>query len=229
MKPVKLDVTTHAVVDHPLDREPSKVIRYTYSSQPGTLASKEKEECIPTGFLQKTNYIDVTHEYWETSDVTIPLFNDTTHIIYACMFSMGRWNAEWWGERMENSVTFHNMPRGVVILPMIYKEHQLIPIGYPIVNGYNHQLYLVPDLLHTMTVEIEEQDRYLRFRPDKKYELFYWDNAWISLGTQVATMDADCLQFNQVPQNVLMLLVPEYSERKERPFIIMPDGTRSWW
>lgn len=120
----------------------------------------------------KTNYIDVTHEYWETSDVTIPLFNDTTHIIYACMFSMGRWNAEWWGERMENSVTFHNMPRGVVILPMIYKEHQLIPIGYPIVNGYNHQLYLVPDLLHTMTVEIEEQDRYLRFRPDKKYELF---------------------------------------------------------
>ena len=229
MKPVKLDVTTHAVVDHPLDREPSKVIRYTYSSQPGTLASKEKEECIPTGFLQKTNYIDVTHEYWETSDVTIPLFNDTTHIIYACMFSMGRWNAEWWGERMENSVTFHNMPRGVVILPMIYKEHQLIPIGYPIVNGYNHQLYLVPDLLHTMTVEIEEQDRYLRFRPDKKYELFYWDNAWISLGTQVATMDADCLQFNQVPQNVLMLLVPEYSERKERPFIIMPDGTRYWW
>ncbi|KAB5116796.1 transglutaminase domain-containing protein, partial [Bacteroides thetaiotaomicron] len=111
----------------------------------------------------------------------------------------------------------------------IYKEHQLIPIGYPIVNGYNHQLYLVPDLLHTMTVEIEEQDRYLRFRPDKKYELFYWDNAWISLGTQVATMDADCLQFNQVPQNVLMLLVPEYSERKERPFIIMPDGTRYWW
>jgi hypothetical protein len=49
------------------------------------------------------------------------------------------------------------------------------------------------------------------------------------LGTQVATMDADCLQFNQVPQNVLMLLVPEYSERKERPFIIMPDGTRYWW
>ena len=62
-----------------------------------------------------------------------------------------------------------------------------------------------------------------------RYELFYWDNAWISLGTQVATMDADCLQFNQVPQNVLMLLVPEYSERKERPFIIMPDGTRYWW
>lgn len=229
MNPVKLDVTTHTVVNHPLEREPSKVIRYTYSKQPSTLAFREKEEYIPIGFLQDTNYIDVTHEYWETSDVTISLFNDTTSIVYACIFSMGRWNAEWWGERMENSVKFRNIPRGVVVLPMIYKENKLIPIGYPIVNGYNHQLHLVPDLSHTSTIKIEEQDYYLRFRPEKKYELFYWDNAWISSGTVVTTKDADYLQFNHVPQNVLMLLIPEYSEQKERPFIVMPDGIRYWW
>lgn len=228
-EPVKLDVTTHTVVNHPLEREPSKVIRHTYSKQAGTLALKEKKEQIPAGFLQNPNYIDVTHEYWETSDVTVPLFNDTTCIIYACMYSMGRWNAEWWGKRDTNSVTFCNMPRGVVILPMIYKNGALVPIGYPVVNGYNHQLHLVPDLLHLHTITIKEEDRYLRFRPEKKYELFYWNNEWISLGTEIAIVDADCLQFHHVPRNVLMLLVPEYSERKERPFIIMPDGMRYWW
>lgn len=34
-------------------------------------------ENIPSGYMQHTNYKDVTHEYWETSDVTIPLFTDT--------------------------------------------------------------------------------------------------------------------------------------------------------
>jgi len=29
--------------------------------------------------------------------------------------------------------------------------------------------------------------------------------------------------------NALLRLIPEYSEQKERPFIILADGTRYWW
>lgn len=46
---------------------------------------------------------------------------------------------------------------------------------------------------------------------------------------QTATMESSVLLFSKVPQNALMLLIPEYSEGKERPFIIMNDGTRHWW
>lgn len=229
MNPVKFDVTTDLVVNHELPREPSKVIRHTYSKQAATLAMQEKKENIPTGYLQRSNYIDVTCEYWPTSDVTVPLFTDTTHIIYAGMFSMGQWNAEWWGKCVDSIVTFQNMPQGVVILPMTFIENKFKVAGYPIVNGFNHQLHLVPDMSHKRSVIIKEQERYLRFRLGKKYELFYWDNRWISLGVETATVESDNLEFGQVPQNVLLLLVPEYSEKKERPFIIMEDGTCYWW
>ena len=112
---------------------------------------------------------------------------------------------------------------------MSYNKGKFKVEGYPIVNGYNHQLLLVPDTIHTRNVTIKEQDKYLRFRPGKKYELFYWNNKWESLGVQTATLESSVLHFSKVPQNALMLLIPEYSEGKERPFIIMNDGTRHWW
>jgi hypothetical protein len=32
-----------------------------------------------------------------------------------------------------------------------------------------------------------------------------------------------------VPANALLLLIPEYSQRKERPFIMLDNGERVWW
>lgn len=121
------------------------------------------------------------------------------------------------------------MPKGIVILPMTYNKGKFKVAGYPVVNGFNHQLFLIPDTVHTRSITITEQDKYLRFRPGKRYELFYWNNRWKSLGVQTATVESSALQFVHVPRNVLMLLIPEYSEEKERPFIIMDDGSRYWW
>ena len=76
---------------------------------------------------------------------------------------------------------------------------------------------------------IKEQDYYLKFRPQKEYELFYWDKNWVSLGKQVTGIETRELMFRDVPMNALLRLIPEYSEQKERPFIILADGTRYWW
>ena len=229
MNPIKFDITMNIPVNHELPREPAKVIRHTYSKQKETLAMYEKKENIPPGYMQHPNYIDVTHEYWETSNVTVPLFTDTAQIVYAGIFSRSEWNAEWWGRQHCDSVTFSNMPKGIVILPMTYNKGKFKVAGYPVVNGFNHQLFLIPDTVHTRSITITEQDKYLRFRPGKRYELFYWNNRWKSLGVQTATVESSALQFVHVPRNVLMLLIPEYSEEKERPFIIMDDGSRYWW
>ena len=229
MNPIKFDITMNMPVNHELPREPAKVIRHTYSKQKETLAMYERKENIPPGYMQHLNYIDVTHEYWDISNVTVPLFTDTVQIVYAGIFSRSEWNAEWWGRQHCDSVTFSNMPKGIVILPMTYNKGKFKVAGYPIVNGFNHQLLLIPDTVHTRSVIITEQDKYLQFRSGKKYELFYWNNRWKSLGVQTATVESSVLLFTHVPRNVLMLLIPEYSEGKERPFIVMDDGSRYWW
>jgi hypothetical protein len=121
------------------------------------------------------------------------------------------------------------MPRGTVILPAYYIHGSLKPAGFPKVNGFNNELLLKPDSANKRTVTIVEQERYLIFRPGKKYQLYYWDNDWKSVGTQTAADNAKELVFENVPKNALLLLIPEYSEGKERPFIITDDNKRYWW
>ena len=230
----RLDVSMGSGREFDLDREPAKVVRHTYSKHPETLAMVEKEENIPPGFMRRSNYIDVTADYWEVADVTVPLFSSiceagSSCIVYAGMFNYGCWRAGWWGKMQNDSVTFRNMAKGVVILPMLYQNEELIPAGYPMLNAYNHQIHLVPDRQHCRQIIIKEQDYYLKFRPQKEYELFYWDKNWVSLGKQVTGIETRELMFRDVPMNALLRLIPEYSEQKERPFIILADGTRYWW
>lgn len=231
MRPLRLDVTNNTVVNRHLNREPAKVLHITYSKQSGTLASLIDWRDIPPCFLRTTNYIDVTPQWWETSDVTIDLFNNIPmqKIAYAYVYNWGEWQPAWWGEVKSNKVTFCNMPKGVVILPVYYDRKGAAVAGHPMINGYNHLLQLAPDTLHKRKVEIKQQQGYLIFRPGKSYELFYWDKQWISLGTRIAAENAESLFFDGVPQNALMRLIPEYSQGKERPFIILPNGERHWW
>lgn len=231
MQPIRLDVTNNAVVNRNMNREPAKVLRTTYSKQPDVLATKVDWRDIPPCHLRTLNYKDVTPQWWESSDVTVGLSPDIpkTDIAYAYVFNWGRWRPAWWGEVRGDSVTFSNMPKGIVILPVYYKHGRVVQAGYPQVHAYNHELQLTPDTVHRRTVEIKQQDGYLIFRPGKEYELFYWDKVWKSLGTQIAEEGKTSIFFENAPDNALFRLIPEYSMDKERPFIIMQDGTRYWW
>lgn len=60
------------------------------------------------------------------------------------MFNYGHWHAGWWGKVRDDSVTFENMAKGTVILPMIYKNDEFVPAGYPMLNAYNHQIIWLP-------------------------------------------------------------------------------------
>lgn len=231
MQPLRFDVTRSSETDYGLEREPAKVLRYTYSRQPQTLVEQNINTEIPEGHLLQSNYLDITHEYWQTTDVTIALHKgmDSLKVMYAGIFNLGAWNAVWWGRCINDSVTFTNMPCGLVILPLRFQNGELSPAGYPIINGYNHLLHLIPDFTQRRTVTIKEQEYYLRFRPNRTYELFYWDNGWISVGKKMVKVDKEQLEFSNVPLNALLILIPEYSESKERPFIIMANGTRHWF
>jgi len=230
-RPVPFDVATAGVKIDTFEREPSKVVRTTFSKQPDALVNFISKNDIPEGFMQTSNYKDVTKEYWQTKDIAEAVSGNMLNkkIAYACVFNYLSWKPTWWGKVKKDSVRFNNMCRGVVYMPMWYVNHQLQPAGYPIAVGIQHQLVLKPDISHLRIINIKQEDKYLNFQPGKNYKLFYWDNKWKMIGQQRALNNVNKMMFVNVPRNALLLLLPEYSQKKERPFIITDNNERVWF
>jgi len=231
MHPINYDAMKTPPLNNALGREPSKVIRETYSKQPNVLANLEDVKNIPYGFMQTTNYKDVTELYWPTTTIKCQLSPTTEHhkIAYVLIFNNMRWRAAWWGEIKGNTVSFVNMSKGVVYLPTYFTNGKFKAAGYPIAEGYNHEVVLQPDLTRKKAITITEDDKYLHFQQGKKYRLFYWDNDWKPCGMRIPAPFSKIMIFDGVPQNALLLLRPEYSRGKERPFMITEDGKQVWW
>lgn len=230
-KLIPFDVSTANIKIDNFSREPSKVIRITYAKQPDVLANIIDREQIPPGFMRNKNYIDVTANYWQTGSLETPLFTIPSQpsIAYVCVFNGMKWRPTWWGKINKGKVKFDNLCKGAVFLPAYFVDGKIQAAAYPIASGYQHQLTLKPDLANTRNVTIEEQDKYLKFRLDKKYTLYYWNNNWISMGEKTAVEGSSSLVFEKVPKNALLLLIPEYSQGKERPFIITDNQERIWF
>jgi len=60
------------------------------------------------------------------------------------------------------------------------------------------------------------------------YELFYWDNNWVSLGKQTGSNETYRLTYNNVPTNALLLLRNLTKGREERIFTY-EKGEQVWW
>ncbi|MDI3318227.1 transglutaminase domain-containing protein [Pinibacter soli] len=231
-KPLSFDVSNTATMFDKLPREPAKVLRTTYSKQASALASFIDTNLIPPGILRKANYVDVTREYWATGDVKLSLFPAASmpKVAYACVLNFLNWTPAWWGNVNNNQVVFTDMCKGAVFLPMSYENKKMKPVGWPIaVNNSNTTLLLKPDTANLRSISVYEQDKYLVFRQGKKYKLFYWNNKWTSIAETTVNAEQKSLVFEKVPRNALLLLVPEYSQKKERPFTISDNGDREWW
>jgi hypothetical protein len=231
---LKLDAR-HTHFDTVLDslgREPAKVLRTTYSAQPDAIASWLDTAYIPRGFLRIKNYKDVTSEYWPVDDFSCSLSrpgNRNTGVVYLCVYNAGDWKAVWYGRTKGDKASFSQMSKGVVYLPVYYEKGKLVPAAWPYALGYHNKAVLKPDTVHPHSITLEQEDNYLKYRPGKKYRLVYWNNGWQKIGEQTAPEGCTRLVFDKVPVNALLLLIPEYSQRKERPFIIQENGQRTWW
>jgi hypothetical protein len=228
---IRFDVSTGTVRLKTFAREPAKVIRTTYAKQTNTVASLTTQNNIPRGFMQSFNYKDVTAEYWPVKDIHGKLFNTKYKqpIVYACVFNYLQWHPTWWGKALEDSVVFNDMCKGAVFLPVYYLNGKIVPAGYPIASGYEHEAILEPDTIHTRSITLNEQDKYLKYKADHIYKLFYWDNKWKLIGEQKAKQDTHTMIFDKVPENALLLMYPDNTQYKERPFMITKEGERVWW
>jgi len=65
-------------------------------------------------------------------------------------------------------------------------------------------------------------------KDNEQYELFYWDNKWLSLGKQRGNKQTQVLIYNNVPANSLLLL-RNLSKGKEERIFTYEHGRQVWW
>jgi hypothetical protein len=214
-----------------LKREPTKVLRYTYAKQIGTLASIEKENIIPTGILRDKNYIDVTSEYWATTNVKclVQPKPENHDIAYVATFNGLQWKTFWWGKIKNNEVEYMQLCKGTVILPQYYSNQKMIPATDPILIGQSENRLLTPNYKQLQNINISSAAGFLLIKPMVTYKLFYWDKTWKLIDSKTADENTVSLIYEKAPKNALFLLVASDSKGFERPFIVDDNGQRTWY
>jgi hypothetical protein len=226
-----------------LSHHPAKVYRKTFSHQKENLVFQERKQEKMPPWLSGKSYVDVTASYKHGPVVSIPArmdkpVPDSIDIAYLCVFNSGEWKPIEWA-RIEGDVPVFNQMRGhLLYMPALYINEEVVGWGPPLANesefGYYH---FIPKWDSTITVRLTSTTRRTQMAstdgieksyltPGVEYELFYWDDAWESLGKAIAT-DRPLL-FDNVPAGCLYWLVAEGSDRDERPFS-WADGEQHWW
>ena len=227
--------------DYKLANKLAKVYRKSFGQQKDNLIFRErKQEKVP-GWLAGKSYIDVTSDYLDPVEYTVDFDQpvpDSIDIAYLCVFNSGGWRAIDWAGIENNSVHFRNFGPDVIYLPGFYENEEIVPCGIPFVP-HNDQPAdtFVADTANLITITVPHTtQRALVFSTDgvmktqfaegQEFELSYWNNEWISVGTQ--TSDGQALTFENVPADGLYWLTEVDGNKEERIFSCR-DGIISWW
>ena len=226
----------------PLGAVAAKVYRTTFVKQRKSLAAIKRPDEQAPYWLSRWNFADVTSQYVETSDVTARLTQPApagTRFAHICVFNGGEWEPVHWGEISSSHVTFTQMGRGAAYLPAYYANDKVVPAGPPFIitkAGDVRELAGSADAIVQLSVGATAPDGLYaageaakpltRLEAGRQYELFVWDNGWVSAGERVA--DGTTLTFGEVPADRLYWVVPEDSRRLERIFTF-DDGQQVWW
>jgi len=229
--------------DYKLGNKKAKVYRKTFSRQKNSLAMTAPDyESIP-GWLAGSHYIDVTKDYIDVVDVVLPLTHerpDSCNYAYLYVFNSGEWKSIHWGTLDSNNVaTFTDMGKDIAYLPVYYKKGKYIVAGNQfILNADGSISENVADTVNTMSIDLYSTTKKVTklttdeiekasFKDGAEYELFYWNDEWVKLSSEIAKGDKP-LHFENVPSNALFWLVEKDSKKDERIFTIV-DGDVKWW
>jgi len=219
----------------------AKVYRKMYSKQPDNLIFQErKQEKVP-GWLAGKGYRDVTSDYVETIDVTVPFAIDppeSIDVAYICVFNDGEWKPIHWGWIKGSVATFNDMGSEIAYLPGYYVNEKIVPAGYPFVlhadGGISPLEAEHPEPIPAVLVSTTAREQQAStdgvtktfLEPGKEYELFYWLDEWKSLGKKTAGEKP--LFYESIPEGCLYWLVATDSNKDERIFTI-ENGKQVWW
>ncbi len=181
-----------------MDVKLPKVFRRTFAPVTTSLGySKTEQDVVPEN-LADACIKDVSSEYMPTTDITIPIsqiINPKIKYAYLCVFDNSQWVPVWWGKIINNKVTFNDMGRDIVYLPVVINEGKLDPIGNPIILAKDGEVVEIKKQLGraqgvklyskypiALTAESDDTNTIL---PKNKYELYCWEGEqWKTLGVK---------------------------------------------
>lgn len=211
----------------------AKAFRSTYETQISSLMSinADNEEDVPRIF-ESSRFEDVTHEYVPVSNIIVRIPDNALEKRYAylCVFNNQQWKPVHWGKiSSNNEILFSNMGRGIVYLPVFYENLSIVPAGVPIRLQSNGEISeIIPNLKTRHTVKLYKKypaGKDNEIIPGFKYELFFWNNEWHSLGKKKAT--SKVMVYDNVPKNSLLWLRSLDDGFQERIFTI--EKKQIWW
>lgn len=219
----------------------AKVYRKMYSQQKDNLIFLErKQEKVPA-WLAGKSYIDVTKAYVDVCDVTVKFekpIPDSVDIAYLCVFNDGDWQAIHWGKIKDGQALFTDMGRDIAYLPALFMNGKIVPFGSPFILGTDCSMKLLKSdgnkTIKTKLFSTTQRKQEIStdgitktfLTAGKQYELFYWNDGWLSLGKKTAAKKP--LTFKKVPEGSLFWLVEDGSDHEERIFTI-ENGQQIWW
>jgi hypothetical protein len=214
-------------------RKRGKIYRVIYEDNAQNLADKAKDiEEIPP-FFENTHLLDVTRSYVPSHDATIHLSGTVpkSKFAYLCVFNEQMWKPIAWASINHfNRTTFNDLEAGIIYLPVYYKDDSLIPAGPSfILNNDGSITSLIPDNKKQRNITLYQkypEEKSNNIFPNMHYELFYWDNKWLSAGKQVSTKTY--LTYQNMPSNTLFWLKNLDKGKQERIFTY-ENEKQIWW
>ncbi|MCF7858345.1 MAG: transglutaminase-like domain-containing protein [Candidatus Cloacimonetes bacterium] len=218
----------------------AKVYRKVFSEQKDNLAFKiKKKEKVPA-WLSGKCYTDVTTDYVNVSDVEINIETevpDSTRFLYLAVFNSGEWQAIHWAELNDKQAIFTDMGVDIAYLPMFYVKGNLKPAADPFIltkvgnkknlNGEDSKIDVVLRSIKKRQIDrSRDTEKNAFFEQGKEYELFYWDDGWISFGKQ--TSGDQPLTFKKLPAKKLYWLVRDDLKDEARIFTY-ENNKQIWW
>ena len=109
-----------------------KIFRHRFQLN-RTIANDMKDEKSVPQLFRAADWIDVTEEYYETTDVTrdVPEKYKGRKIAYICVFDNREWVPVHYGKVIDGKVTFPKMGRNVMYVSAFYENGRVVPFGDP--------------------------------------------------------------------------------------------------
>lgn len=189
-----------------------KIYRKMFSIQENIYDSLTNENDLIRQNFSDKHRKDVTAEYIPVSDITLDIpkrMPEDKKLAYLCIFNNKTWVPVEWGEIKDRKVTFENMGRDIVYLPIVYNGDKMVPFAEPLI--LNKEGIVVPIKKHKG--KAQSAKLFYKYPPaltavndstnailhDNEYELFFWHRGWVSLGRKTTAnrqADLDSLGFD---------------------------------
>lgn len=210
----------------------AKIYRNNFEKVYNDINTSTNKNNIPA-FFWDTHIEDVTSKFIPVSTVSIK--PDTMlpgqKFAYLSVFNNRKWKPVYWSQLNNNKVAvFKDMGRDIVYLPAQFSNNNLIAVHAPIILTNNGEIKILKADTSTMiTARIDRkypEDNSNKIIPGNKYEVYYWDKGWKSIGIQKA--EKDYLIYNNIPKNALLYIKNLDAGVQERIFTI-ENGKQIWW